>query len=195
MRGFGAAAVCASAVAAGTIADKSGKPIAAEPPLSSVRRDKCFFVMNISASSRFLGRATHPERHTARDAEDDRLKTIALGGSIRHDAAHNGHVVILEAAAERERHELLGQRLDEQRRVARQRRAQLFGAVHGYARRRYARRVDGHAGVALALPPFADGVEVLKRLAERIDDAVALVARRLRAMQLEALTHGFRYFA
>src|SRR5690349_1239847 len=113
MRGLGAAAVCASAVAAGTIADRSGKPIAAEPPLSSVRRDKCFFVMNISASCRLLGRTAHPERHAARDSEDDRLKTIALGGSIRHDSAHNGHVVILKAAPERERHELLGQRLHE----------------------------------------------------------------------------------
>ncbi len=67
MRGFDAAAVCASAVAAGTIADSSGKPIAALPPFSSVRRDKCFLVMNISAS---LGRRStpHAERHAARDA-------------------------------------------------------------------------------------------------------------------------------
>src|SRR5690349_15118840 len=99
MRGFGAAAVCASAVAAGTIADRSGKPIAAEPPLSSVRRDKCFFVMNMSASCRLLGRATHAEWHAARDTEDDRLKTIALRRGIRHDASHNGHVVMLQAAA------------------------------------------------------------------------------------------------
>ena len=51
MRGFAAAAVCASAVAAGTMADSSGKPMAAVPLLSRVRRDKCFFVMNISVSS------------------------------------------------------------------------------------------------------------------------------------------------
>src|SRR6185503_20470016 len=182
MRGLAAAAVCASAVAAGTIADRSGKPIAAVPPRSSVRRDKCFFVMNMSASCRLLGFAPHAERNAARDAEDDRLKTIALRRSVRHDAPHNGHVVILETAAERERQELLRQRVNEQRRVARQRRAQLLGAVRGLPDRSRARGVDEHAAVALLEPPLADDVEVLERLPERIDDAVALVARRLRAM-------------
>jgi hypothetical protein len=47
MRGFGAAAVCASAVAAGIIAPSNGSPIVAPPPFSKVLRDRCFFVMNI----------------------------------------------------------------------------------------------------------------------------------------------------
>src|SRR5688572_23529529 len=110
MRGFGAAAVCASAVAAGTMADSSGKPMAAVPPWSSVRRDKCFLVMNISASCRLLGGTPHAERHAPRHAQDDRLETIALALRVRHDAAHDGHVVMLDASAEREGEQFLGQR-------------------------------------------------------------------------------------
>jgi hypothetical protein len=41
------AAVAASAVAAGIIASSSGKASAVPAPLSMVRRDKCFLVMNI----------------------------------------------------------------------------------------------------------------------------------------------------
>src|SRR5690606_25823800 len=61
--------------------------------------------------------------------------------------------------------------------------------------RELSRRIDRHAGVALELSPLADRVEALERLAERIDDAVAVVARRLGPMPREALAHGARHVA
>jgi hypothetical protein len=48
-RGFGVAAVCASAVEAGIIASKRGRASATPPPRSIVRRERCFFVINMIA--------------------------------------------------------------------------------------------------------------------------------------------------
>src|SRR3990167_920062 len=47
--GVGPAAVWASAVRAGIMASSSGSAIVAPTPRSTVRRDRCFFVMNIVA--------------------------------------------------------------------------------------------------------------------------------------------------
>ena len=47
MRGLGAAAVCAMAVAAGTIASRKGKAMAMPSPRRTWRRERCFFVMNM----------------------------------------------------------------------------------------------------------------------------------------------------
>ncbi len=47
MRGFAAAAVCAIAVAAGIIASSSGRDTLTPRPRNTVRRDRCFLVMNI----------------------------------------------------------------------------------------------------------------------------------------------------
>src|ERR1700730_4973104 len=46
-RGFGLPAVCANAVAAGTIASSSGSASAAPAPRRTVRREMCFLVINI----------------------------------------------------------------------------------------------------------------------------------------------------
>src|SRR5690606_16414080 len=96
---FGAAAVCAVAVAAGIIASSSGRPIATPAPRSTVRRDKCFFVRNTAAllrlpavSLRALGHARcrdalrfvrmrhglHAERLASDDTFDDRREAIVL---------------------------------------------------------------------------------------------------------------------
>ncbi len=48
---FGAAAVCASAVRAGIIESSNGNAMAAPAPRSSVRRERCFLVMNIALTS------------------------------------------------------------------------------------------------------------------------------------------------
>src|SRR5436309_14616333 len=50
-RGFGFAAVCASAVAAGTIASRSGNASVAPAPRRIVRREMCFLDMNMVVSS------------------------------------------------------------------------------------------------------------------------------------------------
>ena len=57
MRSFGFAAVCASAVAAGTIASSSGSASVTPAPFSTVRRDRWRFVRNMSVRSWRLGSA------------------------------------------------------------------------------------------------------------------------------------------
>jgi len=56
VRNFGAAPVCASAVAAGSIASSSGKPRLTPAPFNSVLRDMCFFVMNMKSPESGIGR-------------------------------------------------------------------------------------------------------------------------------------------
>ena len=48
-RGFGVAAVCASSVAAGTMASRSGRASVTPVPRRKVRREMCFFAMNMVA--------------------------------------------------------------------------------------------------------------------------------------------------
>jgi len=47
MRGLDAAAVCASAVAAGTMASRNGRAIVVPNPRNTFLRDTCFLVINI----------------------------------------------------------------------------------------------------------------------------------------------------
>src|SRR5262245_22821427 len=74
MRVFGAAAVCASAVRAGTIDSSSGSASVTPVPRRNVRRERCRLVMNISMTppalaalaKRFDGllrRRDKPQRH------------------------------------------------------------------------------------------------------------------------------------
>src|SRR5687768_2600815 len=123
---FGAAAVCASAVPAGIMASSSGSAIVAPTPRSTVRRDRCFFVTNIVTlllPRVIVGwrRRAEPERLAQSDAGQDRRETVVLPLRVAHDAPHGRHVVVLDAAAERMNHELLGQGLHELRRVREQR--------------------------------------------------------------------------
>jgi hypothetical protein len=48
MRGFGLAAVWASAVQAGIIASSRGRPTVTPAPRRNVRRERCILVMNIT---------------------------------------------------------------------------------------------------------------------------------------------------
>ena len=61
-RVFGVAAVCASAVPAGTIDSSSGSASVTPAPRRNVRRERCFFVMNVTArvppSYRFIWNGT-----------------------------------------------------------------------------------------------------------------------------------------
>jgi hypothetical protein len=73
-----------------------------------------------------------------------------------------------------------------------QRFAQLDGSRDGRPVDEHARGVDRLTRFAIHDAPAADGVEVLEREAERIDDAVARVARRVRTVRLEPRAHGAR---
>src|SRR6186713_1583001 len=134
-RGLMAAAVFASAVWAGIIASSSGSAIAAPAPCSTVRRERCFFVMNMvwspalrsgrnDGSGRSFGsvgsylcgprdrgrrrRRAPPEGIAVHDAEHDGLEAVVLGLGVAHDVAHGGHVVEVDVATHRVDHQLLG---------------------------------------------------------------------------------------
>src|SRR5690606_33929839 len=121
----GVAAVCASAVRAGIIASSSGSAMVAPTPRRTVRRDRCFFVMNILLSSfptqgsgvirkslsvdalvvlcarcqtRFSGQRRESKRLARDDAGQNRRERIVVACRIAHDPADRGHVVILDAA-------------------------------------------------------------------------------------------------
>src|SRR5688500_10661174 len=55
MRGMGLAAVFASAVFAGIIASSNGSAMLAPTPFRTVRRDKCFLVINMAQAPLGLG--------------------------------------------------------------------------------------------------------------------------------------------
>src|SRR6478736_8997792 len=86
MRGFGAAAVFASAVAAGIIASSSGSATAAPVPFSTVRRERCLRVMYMLASS-LLARLGHRTR--IGDQRAILLRGRAVGQECR--AGHDAH--------------------------------------------------------------------------------------------------------
>src|SRR5687767_2009791 len=128
-RRTGLAAVCASATRAGTIASSSGSASVAPRPRRTVRRSRAFFVMNMFdpqalgvrlwalAQSRkpkaLTRRLPHPERRTLHDTDDERGEAIVVLRRIAHDCTHRGSVVVLDAASQRVRQHLLGERRDE----------------------------------------------------------------------------------
>src|SRR5262245_40769552 len=114
MRIVGAAAVCASAVAAGTIASRSGSARVTPAPLSTVRREICRFVRNISVplgnldAGRRRWRCLHTERIARDDAGDDGRQPIALSRGAADHSPYLWHVVRLQLPPERIHHELFG---------------------------------------------------------------------------------------
>src|SRR5204862_6015457 len=55
----------------------------------------------------------HLERGAGDDRADQRREPVVRGPRRAHDLAHRGAIVILDAAAEREREQLFGERADE----------------------------------------------------------------------------------
>src|SRR5688572_3477409 len=115
MRGFGAAAVCASAVIDGIMASSSGRPTATPAPRRKVRRERCFFVMYIATPQadlkvglyRLFGcRFPHLKRRALHNPHHDRREAIVVAGSVAHDLPHGRHVVVLDASTESIRHKL-----------------------------------------------------------------------------------------
>src|ERR1700680_1630505 len=116
-RGFGLAAVCANATPAGTIASRSGSASAAPAPRRTVRRDMCFFVINVIAVFSSTGRHllvavvyfhVHLERRALHDTQHYGSELVLAGGRIAHDRPHQWHVLILNAAAQGVSEQVLG---------------------------------------------------------------------------------------
>src|SRR5688572_28617721 len=119
-RCFGAAAVCASAVRAGTMASRKGSASAAPAPRRTVRRGMCFFVINMMNVSPLLTSRplssgggcgwlhVHLEHLVLDDAQHERREAVVARLGLANDGAHDGHVVVLDAAAERIGQQALG---------------------------------------------------------------------------------------
>src|ERR1700704_3335808 len=127
----GTAAVCASNVRAGTIASSNGSANAAPAPLRMVRRGMCRLVMNISVLLVFtpgalpgvdicLSRCSllgcrrsllrrrcfiqlHVllERIALHDGQHQRGEPVARTVGLTGDGAHEGHILVFHAPAER----------------------------------------------------------------------------------------------
>ena len=85
--------------------------------------------------------------------------------------------MVVDAAAQREGQQLLGERADEQLRAGEQRLPQAGHAVEGRRRPAGCPTRRSAAAVSSTRPPAADRVEVLQREPERIDAAMARRAR------------------
>ena len=124
------------------------------------------------------------------DADDDRRPAEAVARRLADDPAQRRPVVVLDAAAERVRHQPLGDGADELLRSARPTStdAQPVEAFERLAVGQRSGRVDRRVAlVARAQRP--DGVELLEREAERIHLRMARRARRILPVLLEPLAH------
>ncbi len=120
----------------------------------------------------------------------ERLHAVVLLTEPADDALHRAAVVALEAAAERIRQHLLGQRARELRHHPAEHFAHLRRRLERLPRRQRTARVDREA--AVHLPPLADRVVVLEPEAERIHAGVTGGANRIRPVLLHLLADRHR---
>src|ERR1700730_14482819 len=110
-RGFGLAAVCASALEAGIIASSKGRASVALADFRMVLREMCFFVMNMSVSCLNLTTGHRPlaadrcflvhlERVALHDGHHYGRELVLAAGRIAHDRPHQRHILILHATAQ-----------------------------------------------------------------------------------------------
>ena len=136
-------------------------------------------------------RPTPLERRALDDAVDERRHPVVVLRRVSDDRADRRHVVVLDPAAERVGHQALGEAQDDRVLVlAAARRA-------GWPARRscvpsYSTPTGSTGHFVVLDAPRAGRVVVLERQAERVDHAVARVARRVLAVLLHALAHRQR---
>src|SRR5689334_18995574 len=71
----------------------------------------------------------HLERRAPDDAGDQRREFVVIRGGVAHDAAHSGHVVVFQSAAERIRQKLFAHHSDEDIGAARESPAQFLRSI------------------------------------------------------------------
>ena len=180
MRIFGTAAVCASAVAAGIIASSSGSASVTPAPFSTVRRERCFRVRNMSLASALLRdfHRLHAERIARDDARDDRREPVCPApphvgrrpepAACRSTRARGRRAYIIsfsvKARTNRSRPPNSASRSSDGPSTGRPFGRTVFASIGAFAS-------------PSRSPPAADRVVVLHRQADRIDHAVTLIAR------------------
>src|SRR5579863_1284251 len=194
-RGLGVAAVCAWAVEAGIIASSSGSASVTPLPFKTVRREMCFLVINIAAVFSYLLQLmlssrpllvvgarlhVHLERSALHDTQDDCGEGVVTRGRISHDGPYQGHVLILDAPAQRIGHHFLCNNPCKLIGTAHQRIAEAGHPVHLGSVYQDAAGIDGTVAVLRA--PCAHCVEVFERQADGFKNLVARRAHRIGAM-------------
>jgi hypothetical protein len=102
-RFFGAAAVCASAVAAGIIESSSGSAIVTPMPRRNVRRGSACFLMNVTVAS-----LPPLKWHAVDHAEDEIGEPVPLPGGALHDPTDGRHIGVGRLTADAVHQQLLG---------------------------------------------------------------------------------------
>src|SRR5438552_2179281 len=165
-------------------------------PRRTVRRERCFLVMNIDVRLLFhsgdigcrglrLFRSSHLERGALYDAEDERGETVVAPGRLALNATHERHISIISYAADAVSQKIFGKSTDKCIGMIRNRLTQAGGAVQLHAVEHFAGGVDGKAAILCA--PRAHGVEVLERKPDGVHHAVTGGARRVLAVFVEPL--------
>src|SRR3569833_2070261 len=200
----GLAAVLARAVAAGIMASSNGKAIMAPAPRNTVLRLRNFLVINIDGLQRRLLHRRgptrplryhlHPERRAIHDPQHNRHKTVVVLRRAAHDRTHGRHIGVIESSAQRIFKQFLGERQGELLRLLHEMFAHIRRATQLHPSE-LATRIDHRRGLMILVAPAADGIEVLKREPQRIEDAVALIARGIGAMSLHPLSYGLGLLA
>src|SRR3989442_798046 len=168
-RGFGLAGVCANAVAAGSIASKSGSASAPPAPRRTVRREMCFLLTNmVDASPINLTRRllltgvgcfhVHLEGGALHDAKHERRESVLAARRVPNDRPHQRHILILDTAAQCVSEQLLRHDADELIGIPHQHVAQTRDAVHVRPVNQSAGCIDWEALVLGA--PRADRIKV-----------------------------------
>src|SRR5688572_14960441 len=109
---------------AGNIESSNGSASEMPAPRRTVRREMCFFVMNIltglSKQTAYfsLRLPVHPEWRTFRDFEHDCRETIIALAGFAHDRADHRHIFIFHSPAESVRQQFFCEQTYELRRVA-----------------------------------------------------------------------------
>src|ERR1700674_5851487 len=105
---FGSAAAFAKGAHAGNIESSSGKASVTPAPRNTVRREICFWVMNMRSPSfllpacrrhRAFGFAIHLERVALDDPQNQRSELVIVALGFALDAPHHGHFVVIDAPA------------------------------------------------------------------------------------------------
>src|SRR5436190_12952470 len=141
-----------------------------------------------SPSSSDTSLSPHLKRSALDDSEQERREPVIVSLRVAHDPPHRRRVVVLDAAAERERQQVLRQRAREELGTAQQGvfesvdASMLRGAGQG------AQRVN-RLSVHIDVSPLPNRIEVLEREAHRIDAAMTAGADGVGAMGGQALAH------
>ena len=145
----------------------------------------------LSGQERHLVVSSHQERRTLHDARNQGGPAIVAGCSFTNDRAHGRAIVVLEAAAKRIRHQLLGHRPRKLLWLGEEERPQPGEPFEFGAAQRRGGVVDRPARFVNS-SPRTDGIELFEREAKRIDHRVTTRTAWIRPVLCQPLPNRRR---